>query len=146
MYKFYCRFYQSVMRIVSRLLPWREPQLIQGENSLMELPQLIKKHRIKNVLIVTDEGIIQTGLLETLFQKLTEHKLDYTLFSETVPNPTIDNVETAVRLYLDHQCDGIVVIGGGSPIDCAKMVGARIAKRNKPIEKMKGLFKVMKKI
>lgn len=146
MYKFYCRIYQGLFKMVSYLLPWRKPELLEGENSLSKLPQLIKSKGIDNVLIVTDEGIVALGLLDGLYKGLSDEGVDFVVFDKTVPNPTIENIEEALQMFKANNCKGIVAFGGGSPMDCAKGVGARVARPNKSIPDMKGELKIRKKI
>lgn len=146
MYELYCRTYQGIMKVGSSVLPWREPELLRGENSLSKLPKLIKDKNLESVLIVTDQGITSFGLMDGFLKGLTAEGIHYFVYDKTVPNPTIDNIEDAYSIYKANQCQGIVAFGGGSPMDCAKAVGARVAKPNKSIPKMKGVFKVLKKI
>ena len=68
------------------------------------------------------------------------------MFDGVDPNPTDLNVEEGVRLYKDNGCEAMVAFGGGSPMDCAKGIGARIARPKKSIAKLQGLFKVLKRI
>lgn len=146
MYKLYCRTYQTTMRLATPLLPWRKPELLEGENSLLKLPKLIKGQGLQNILIVTDAGITAIGLMDPLLQGLREEKVNVFIYDKTVPNPTIDNIEEALQMYKDNKCQAIIAFGGGSPMDCAKGVGARVARPNKTIPQMKGLLKVMKKL
>lgn len=146
MYKLYCRGFQQVMRISMRALPWREPELLEGENSLLELPNVIKKRNIQRVLIVTDKGIVAAQLLDDLIKKLREKAIMYYIYDGTIPNPTITNIEQAVKLYHENKCEGIVAMGGGSSIDCAKLTAARIAKPDKTVDQMRGLFKIVKQL
>jgi alcohol dehydrogenase len=146
MYELYCRTYQGTMKMASYVLPWREPVLLQGENSLAKLPKLIKTKDIESVLIVTDQGITSIGLMDNFLEGLKAEGIKYFVYDKTVPNPTIDNIEEAYQMYRANQCQGIVAFGGGSPMDCAKGVGARAAKPNKSIPKMKGVLKVLKSI
>lgn len=146
MYRLYCRVYQSVFKLVTVLLPWRKPELIEGINSISKLPRLLKNKGIKSVLIVTDKGIVAVGLLKGLLQGLKAERVQFAVYDKTVPNPTVDNIEEALQLYKARQCEAIVAIGGGSPMDCAKGVGARVARPKKSIRQMKGVFKVLKQI
>lgn len=146
MYKVYCRLYQGVFRLVTPLLSWRKPELLEGENSLRRLPELIKENEISSVLIVTDKGISSLGLMDELLKALDQIAIDYTIYDETVPNPTIENIETALQAYHTNKCQGIIAFGGGSPMDCAKAVGARVARPNKTIQELKGELKIRKKI
>ncbi len=146
MYKLYCRIYQKVFKLASVFLPWRKPELIEGKNKMNTLLKMIKNKGIKSVLIVTDKGIFSLGLLDELLKGLEYEGINFFVYDKTVPNPTIENIEEALQLYKVHQCEGIVAFGGGSSIDCAKGVGARVARPRKSISQMKGLFKVIKKI
>lgn len=146
MYKLYCRIYQQLMRLISKFLSWREPQLIEGENSVKQLPKQMKNFNVESALIVTDKGIIATGLIEPLLETLQKENIVFSIYDQTVPNPTVENVEAAVEMYEKNNCQGIIAFGGGSPIDCAKMTGARIARPRKTINEMKGLFKILKKL
>jgi alcohol dehydrogenase len=146
MYKMYCRTYQGAMRMASSILPWRKPELLTGENSLSKLPKLIKSLGIESVLIATDAGITSIGLMDDFLQGLREEGINFFIYDKTVPNPTIDNIEEALQMYKANHCQGIVAFGGGSPMDCAKGVGARVARPKKSIPQMKGVLKVMKKL
>ena len=114
MYKFYCRVYQSIYKAVSYLLPWRKPELFEGENSLIRLPKVIKELDIKSVLIVTDKVIFSLGLLDDLLEGLRCAGIKFVVYKETVPNPTIDNIEAAVDMYKLNTCEAIIAFGGGS--------------------------------
>lgn len=70
MYKLYCRSFQRVMKVSTFFLPWREPQLVVGKNSLAGLPILIKREGIETILIVTDQGIVATGLMDSFLEGL----------------------------------------------------------------------------
>ncbi|MEH7121273.1 iron-containing alcohol dehydrogenase [Neobacillus vireti] len=146
MYKAYCRTFQRVMKTTSSLLPWREPALLEGENSIRKLARLIKDQGVENVLIVTDQGIVSVGLMEEFLEDLQSEKINSVIYDKTVPNPTIENIEEALQMYSDNNCQGIVAFGGGSPMDCAKGVGARVAKPQKNVPQMKGMLKIVKKL
>ncbi|MFS0864783.1 iron-containing alcohol dehydrogenase [Fredinandcohnia sp. 179-A 10B2 NHS] len=146
MYKLYCRSYQKVFKVASNFLPWRNPELVEGEGSIQLLPGMIKKQNIESVLIVTDMGIVSIGLMDELLNSLKNEGISYVIYDKTVPNPTIDNIEEALSLYKKNHCQGIIAFGGGSPIDCAKGVGARIARPDKSISQLKGQLKVKKDI
>jgi alcohol dehydrogenase class IV len=146
MYKLFCRIYQELFKFFSPVLPWRHPILVEGVGVIKELPGLIKKQDIKSVLIVTDKVIVSLGLMDELLKGLDKDKIKYVIYDKTVPNPTIDNIEEALLVYLGNDCKGIIAFGGGSSLDCAKGVGARVAKPNKSIPQLKGLLKIRKRI
>ena len=60
-------------------------------------------------------------------------------------NPS-DNVEEAKNLYLSSNCQALIGFGGGSSMDCAKAVGARLVRPKKPLSKMEGILKIWKKL
>jgi len=144
MYRLYCRIYQMILRGVSGFLPWRMPELLQGKGSIKRLPVFIKEKGIESLLIVTDKGIRSIGLMDELLMDLEQVEIDYIVYDKTVANPTIDNIEEALRLYKGNNCKGILAFGGGSPMDCAKGVAARLARPEKTIPQMRGLLKIRK--
>lgn len=146
MYKMYCRVYQTSLKIVSRFSPWRAPILLEGEDSIIKLPEVIQENNINRVLIVTDKVIMSLGLLKSLLVALDEKKIKYAIYDQTVPNPTIENIEDGLKLYMNSNCQGIIAFGGGSSIDCGKGIGARIARPKKLIPQMKGIQKVRRSI
>ncbi|MEZ7173196.1 iron-containing alcohol dehydrogenase [Sporosarcina sp. OR05] len=146
MYKLYCRSFQQVMKVSAAFLPWRVPELITGENSVAQLPGLITKRGVASVLIITDKGIVAAGLIDGLLEGLDREKVRYIVYDKTTPNPTIDQIEEALQLYHEKDCSGVIAFGGGSPMDCAKGVGARVARPTKCISAMRGILKVRNNI
>ncbi len=146
LYTGYCRFYQLVLKVVSPLLPWREPDLLEGPDSLHRLPALMRERGLLKVLIVTDRSIIGLGLLEPLLEGLKAQEIAYVIFDETVPNPTIGNIESGLRMFHAAGSQCLLAFGGGSPIDCAKGIGARAARPHKSLARMKGILKVGRRI
>lgn len=146
MYKAYCRAFQRTFKIISTMMPYRKPELLQGKNSLSRLPARILQDQVTNVLLVTDKGLMSTGFVDTLIEQLHAANIQVTLYDETVPNPTIDNIEAARARYDAHQCQGIIAFGGGSPMDCAKGVAALIARPKATIPQLKGVMKVRKQM
>jgi len=142
MFKVYCRIFQLILKLAAYALHWRKPDLIEGEGCITKLPEYIRKKGVGRVLLVTDKVIMSLGLADTLLDALRSEGIAVTVYDKTVPNPTIDNIEEALAIYKDNMCAGIIAIGGGSAMDCAKAVGARLARPGKSITKMKGLLKV----
>lgn len=143
MKKIYCRVFQTCFRIAIPVLPYRNPKVL---SSVKEIPEIIKDKGISSVLVVTDESLHRLGLLDELKTELEAAKISYTVYDKTVANPTIANVEEARALYIENRCDAIIGFGGGSPMDCAKAVGARIVKPSQSIPKMKGILKIRKRL
>lgn len=141
--KAYCRMFQMGLRIALPFLPYREPVLL---SSVDELKRVFQKEKLGSVLIVTDEGIVRNGLVEPVKKVLDKNGVNFLIYDKTKPNPTIQNVEEALRVYKKGKCEGIIAIGGGSAMDCAKALGARVVYPNKSVQKMKGILRVLRKI
>ena len=141
--KLYCRTFQTAFKIALPFLPYRKPKIV---GSVKALPDFIKKKKCDHVLIITDAGIMKLGLTKRLENALFENDIAYTIYGKTVANPTTDNVAEALELYQTNGCNALIGFGGGSSMDCAKAVGARIAKPKQSLAKMKGILKVHKKL
>ncbi|MCI7149976.1 iron-containing alcohol dehydrogenase [Coprococcus catus] len=141
--KLYCRSFQTVFRTALPFLPYRKPKIL---GSVKALPEILLKRDYNHVLIITDEGIMKLGLTKRLEKVLSENNIKYTIYDKTVANPTTKNVAEAMDLFLSNNCNAIIGFGGGSSMDCAKAVGAKIAKPKQSLAKMKGILKVHKRI
>ena len=141
--KLYCRTFQTVFKIALPFLPYRKPKVV---GSVKALPDIILKKKCSKVLIITDSDIRKLGLTRRLEKALDAAGIPCIIYDKTVANPTTVNVAEAVKLYLDNGCDCIIGFGGGSSMDCAKAVGARIAKPKQSLAKMKGILKVRRKL
>lgn len=141
--KLYCRTFQTAFKIALPFLPYRKPKIV---GSVKALADFIKKKKCDHVLIITDAGIMKLGLTKRLENALSENDIAYTIYGKTVANPTTDNVAEALELYQTNGCNALIGFGGGSSMDCAKAVGARIAKPKQSLAKMKGILKVHKKL
>ncbi len=142
----YCRSYQKVMKVASSALNWAPPKVVKGAGAVKQLPELVKNEGLDNVLIVTDKGLMSLHLLDGLFEGLEKAGIKYSVYDEVQPNPTIYNVEDALKIYKENNCQGFIAFGGGSPMDCAKVTAARVVKPNKTPSEMRGLFKILKKL
>lgn len=139
--KAYCRIYQKAFWLALPVFPYTEPKLLQGMGSVTPL---FKKKGISSVLIVSGRTAHRHLLTQRLEKKLQEAGIRFAVYDKTVPNPTISNIEEATQLYHEIGAQAILSIGGGSVIDCAKIVGARVARPNLPVSKMKGLLKILR--
>lgn len=141
--KLWFRTYQTVFKLALPILPYRQPKIMTNYDDVIEV---LTDKDIESVLLVTDKGIRNLGLTQDLEQKLTDKKIELCVFDETVANPTTDNVDSAVKMYKENNCQAIIAFGGGSSMDCAKAVGARIARPKKSLAQMKGILKVIRRI
>lgn len=143
LYKAFCRVYQGVFRLALPILPYREPQCF---DSVEQLIPLMRELKPAAALLVTDAFLRQSGLTQGIEDALQTANVQCVIYDQTQPNPTVKNVEDARKLYVENRCGCIIALGGGSALDCAKGVGARIAYPNKTLAQLKGLLRVLRPI
>lgn len=141
--KVYCRIYQFAFHAALPILPYREPEVF---GSINELPPLLEKLNKSSIMLVTDSCLRKAGVTRTLEEMLASNNIKCVVYDGTCPNPTVHNVEEARNLYLEENCECLIAFGGGSSIDCAKAVGARIAYPKKTLDQLKGNLRVWRKI
>ncbi len=140
------RIYQKILYVAQAFLPINEPEIISGNTALNQLVKRIHQDQFHHVLIVSQAPLLALPDVVNFIGLLKAEMIGVTIFGDTTSNPTILQIETVKDLYLQNQCDAIIAIGGGSAIDLAKGVGARLARPNKTLQQMKGILKVGKKI
>lgn len=141
--KAFCRIFQTAFRMALPVLPYREPEIV---GACSELGKVFTAKNITSVLIVTDQGIVGNGLVTPLEEVLKNSGVNYTVYDKTQPNPTVRNVEEALQLYRDHNCNALIAIGGGSAMDCAKAVGARVVYPKRTVNQLGGKLKVWRRL
>jgi alcohol dehydrogenase class IV len=107
-----------------------------GPGEIAQLSTALSELGITRPLLVADRGIEASGLLARVRTFLSD---DCPLYLDTPPNPTEDAVYQALAAYRDGSCDGIVALGGGSPIDLAKGV-ALLATHPGPLEQYAAIY------
>lgn len=98
------------------------PQIVYGENALSDGMKFVKSAG-KKALIVTDSVMVKIGNVKRLEDELNKVNIDYYIYEEINSEPTDAMVSKGVNLYKEHNCDFIIAIGGGSPIDAMKAIG-----------------------
>lgn len=141
-FKTYCRIYQQLLHASIPFLPYRTPVIL---NLVSEIPDILLKNSITSALLVTGPHIRARKMTAEFEQLIESTHINLAVYDKTDANPTTVNVEEAVNLYRDNSCNAIIAFGGGSPIDCAKAVAARIARPDKSLSDMKGILKIRKK-
>ena len=91
------------------------------------LPEELALLGVKKPLIVTDEGVVKAGLLDEVTRPLRDAAVSYTLYDQVVFNPPLATVAAGTEMYEKNGCDGLIALGGGSAMDCAKAIGVEIA-------------------
>ena len=94
-----------------------------GKGAILNVVPEIKSRGFKKVLVCTDESLVKFGVSKKVTDLLDEAKVNYQLFTDIKPNPTIENVLAGVKAAKAFKADSIVAIGGGSSMDTAKAIG-----------------------
>ena len=97
-------------------------QIIFGEDSLKELQGELKRLNVKRPLLVTDQGIIDAGILKTVKDYLYIHEIAYEVYCGVKSDPLDIMVYEGTVLFNEKKCDGIISIGGGSSMDTGKCI------------------------
>ncbi|WP_292423517.1 alcohol dehydrogenase-like regulatory protein ErcA [Methanoregula sp.] len=118
------------------------PELLFGNGARHYAGRYVKNFGAKNVLLVTDEGIRKTGMIEEIGADLTESGVSFEIFSEVMPNPRAENVMQGAEIFRQAGCSALVAVGGGSVIDCAKGIGI-VSSNKRPITEFEGVDKVI---
>lgn len=87
------------------------------------LPEEIKKRKFKKALFVTDQMLLSVGIAKKVIDLLDKEDIEYIIYDDIKPNPTITNVKKGLRVCKKYHCDYIIAVGGGSVIDTAKAIG-----------------------
>lgn len=135
------RGYTNGLKVAAYVLPLPKPTLFSGPGSIHELTEAIADLGFKKLLLVTDEGLVKIGMAEQVAESARTRGLDVALYAEVKPDPTYDQVERGLNVYLESGCDAILALGGGSAMDCAKVIAARVTNK-KSIKRLAGLFRV----
>lgn len=137
------RAYMLGLKIAAKVLPISKPTLFLGKEALKQLCHSVSIMDINKVLIVTDSGLVKLGLVKKLTFEFERVGVHCEIYDGVEPDPTYHHVEDGLSLYRKHRCQAVVALGGGSSIDCAKVVAA-CATNHKPVRRLVGLLKVWK--
>jgi alcohol dehydrogenase class IV len=119
-----------------------KPKVLTGPGSIKNLYKELKSEGVGKPLIVTDKGLTKIKLFDGMLRTFEENNIEYIVFDDVAPNPTINMVETAKNTYLENDCDCIIGFGGGSPIDCAKIALGLAAKPGKTVKDLGKFFSI----
>ncbi len=97
-------------------------KIIFGAGALEHLSAAVHEINGKRPLLVTDKGVVASGIIEQVQAKLKQANLQYAIFDDVDSNPIEDNVIAGIASYKNEGCDCIIAIGGGSPLDMGKAI------------------------
>ncbi len=139
-------FYRAkhfLIKLTAQVLPQAKPTLLTGPGSADELCEAVAFMGKKRVLIVTDKVLVEIGLIQRFVDVLEKNGTQAVIFDGVKPDPTFDEANAGMAMYLQRQCDAILAIGGGSSIDAAKAIAAGVV-CDKPLEELVGIMKIRK--
>lgn len=96
--------------------------ILYGEGSLVESAKRAKKMGWKRPLLVTDQTLVKIGLADRVLKTYAAEGIECAVFAEVHPNPIEQDVESGAEVYRNHNCDSVIALGGGSPMDAAKVI------------------------
>lgn len=94
-----------------------------GAGAIKEIATEVKGRGFKKAFVCSDPDLIKFGVTKKVTDVLDNAEIDYEIYSEIKPNPTIENVQTGVKAFKNSGADCIIAIGGGSSMDTAKAIG-----------------------
>lgn len=140
--RFGCRTFQTLFRIALPLLPYRQPKLL---GKMRNIAPLLHQKKIGSILLIADASIRELELTAPLEKSLERAHITCNVYLQHNSIPTLQDVEDAYKLFVKSGAKAIVAIGGGSAIDCAKVVGARAVRPSVSVRQMSGLLGVRRK-
>ena len=94
-----------------------------GHGAIKEIPGLIKARGFKKAFVASDPDLVKFGVTANVTNLLEENGIEYTLYSDIKPNPTIENIQHGVEAFKESGADMMITIGGGSSMDTGKGIG-----------------------
>ncbi|MDR1709372.1 MAG: iron-containing alcohol dehydrogenase, partial [Candidatus Accumulibacter sp.] len=121
------------------ILPTR---VVFGVGAVKRLADEIEALGVRRPLLVTDKGLVACGVVEKVAGFLG--RFEPRVFDGVEANPKDRNVAEGAAAYLEHAADGVLAVGGGSPIDCAKSIAVLVANGRRKIKEFEGRDKPSK--
>ena len=142
----WCRIFQSVLKIGNYFMGYRMPECLEGTGKVRELGAFLRGKGINDVLVVTGSGMVRRGQVQPMLDGFERSGIRYTVKAYDTTDPTVDDVEEGFKTYREYGCKAIVALGGGSRIDCAKGIAARVVRPGKTVTQLQGILKVHRPI
>lgn len=136
------RIYQFGLHLVVKIVKIPMPDSI---DKIEDVKIKLKENNLTHPLIVTSKSVSNSIYLLELIDDLKQNGVFVDIYKDVTPDPTFKLVYNLLDFYKRKSCDSIIAVGGGSVMDASKALGALVVK-NKPLEKLKGILKVRKKI
>ncbi len=132
---------------LNRTFMWQMPtKLIVGPGCSRQAGPELKALGGSKALLATDRGVRGAGVLAGIQESLAAARVDCAIYDGVEPNPSIRCIEAAVAIYRAERCDCLLGVGGGSSMDTAKLVGAKITHPDVDITQFEGRGKIVNPI
>ena len=139
----YYKFMAFVVTWLMRLLPRNLPIVYAGAGSSTTMAGQAKMLGFDKVLLVTDEFLGGSGILDGIKAKLEETGVEFVVFDGVLPDPAFDQVQAGEAMLRKENCQAVIAVGGGSVLDAGKMI-AMLHTNPWPLEKFDGVQKCKK--
>jgi alcohol dehydrogenase class IV len=127
---FYKRwFYRTKLALIGQMLnkPQPKPVTFVGPGSSAQLSKAIAQFGIRKLLVVTDKPLRELGVLDQALAALATHGVSTQIYDGVLPDPTAQVVNDGLAMLEQHACEAVLAFGGGSSIDCAKVIALAAA-------------------
>ena len=104
-----------------------------GAGAVQEIATEVKARGFHKALVCSDPDLVRFGVTAKVLSVLDANALDYALYTDIKPKPTIENVQSGVAAYKAACADYIIAVGGGSSMDTAKAIGSSLQTRLLPM-------------
>ena len=138
----WCRTFQAVLKVGNYFMGYRMPHYLEGPGKIKELGAFLRSKGVNDILVVTGSGMVRRGQVQPMLDGFEVNGIRYTLQTYDTTDPTSDDVEAGFKAYKENKCKAIVALGGGSRIDCAKGIAAKVVHPRKKVSQLQGLLKV----
>ncbi|MFU8878334.1 MAG: iron-containing alcohol dehydrogenase [Wenzhouxiangellaceae bacterium] len=130
-----------VLKGLVMLVPVPRPMLFVGADSTRELNRAIARFGTEHVFVVTDTTLVKLGIIEPIVEHLASLDVRTTVFDRVEPDPDFALIDAGAAELESAGCDAVLAVGGGSPMDAAKVIAARVT-GNKPAAELTGIMKL----
>ena len=132
-----------ILHLLISVMSGRKPILLSGPGSALQLCRTMAGLGARRVLVVTDAVLVKIGLIAPLVEALEAAGVACAIYDGVEPDPTHAQIETGIALGREHGCDAVFAVGGGSPMDAAKVIAACLGNSCR-VADLVGNFKVKK--
>lgn len=141
---FFHKIVGFLISIFLPIIPRKPPIIFKGPGSAITLCEQVSILGFKKVLIVTDNFLAGSGILDGIKSRLTETDVEFVVFDGVLPDPSFDQVQAGEAVIRSEGCEAVIAVGGGSVLDAAKMM-AVLRNNPAPLAKFDGVLKVKKR-